>query len=133
RPGKTDHAAYRRGQYPGDYFIPKRFNKAGALERSKTMSTQRIDDTVMENIEILAKLSMSEDEREEMRTELEKILDYVEKLNELDTENVEAASHIFPLENVFREDEVTNGDAQEEMLANAPVKKEGQYQVPKTV
>ena len=49
------------------------------------MSTQRIDDTVMENIEILAKLSMSEDEREEMRTELEKILDYVEKLNELDT------------------------------------------------
>ena len=95
------------------------------------MSAQRIDDTVMENIEILAKLSMSEDEREEMRTELEKILDYVEKLNELDTENVEAASHIFPL--VFREDEVTNGDAQEEMLANAPVKKEGQYQVPKTV
>ena len=97
------------------------------------MSTQRIDDTVMENIEILAKLSMSEDEREKMRTELKKILDYVEKLNELDTENVEAASHIFPLENVFREDEVTNGDAQEEMLANAPVKKEGQYQVPKTV
>ena len=68
-----------------------------------------------------------------MRTELEKILDYVEKLNELDTENVEAASHIFPLENVFREDQVTNGDAQEEMLENAPVKKEGQYQVPKTV
>ena len=97
------------------------------------MSAQRIDDTVMENIEILAKLSMSEDEREEMRTELEKILDYVEKLNELDTENVEAASHIFPLENVFREDEVTNGDAQEEMLANKTKKKEGQYQVPKTV
>ena len=45
------------------------------------MSAQRIDDTVMENIEILAKLSMSEDEREEMRAELEKILDYVEKLN----------------------------------------------------
>ena len=97
------------------------------------MSAQRIDDTVMENIEILAKLSMSEDEREEMRTELEKILDYVEKLHELETENVEAASHIVPLENVFREDEVTNGDAQEEMLANTPVKKEGQYQVPKTV
>ena len=97
------------------------------------MSAQRIDDTVMENIEILAKLSMSEDEREEMRTELEKILDYVEKLNELDTENVEAASHIFPLENVFREDQVTNGDAQEEMLEKKKKKKEGQYQVPKTV
>ena len=89
------------------------------------MSAQRIDDTVMENIEILAKLSMSEDEREEMRTELEKILDYVEKLNELDTENVEAASHIFPLENVFREDQVTNGDAQEEMLENQMRELEG--------
>ena len=97
------------------------------------MSAQRIDDTVMENIEILAKLSMSEDEREEMRTELEKILDYVEKLNELDTENVEAASHIFPLENVFREDTVVNGDSREEMLANAPEVKEGQYVVPKTI
>ena len=97
------------------------------------MSAQRIDDTVMDNIEILAKLSMPVEEREEMRAELEKILDYVEKLNELETENVEAASHIFPLENVFREDVVTNKNAQEEMLGNAPVKKEGQYQVPKTV
>ena len=97
------------------------------------MSAQRIDDTVMENIEILAKLSMSEDEREEMRTELEKILDYVEKLNELDTENVEAASHIFPLENVFREDVVENGDDRENMLVNAPQKKDGAYKVPKTI
>lgn len=97
------------------------------------MKTQRIDDTVMENIELLAKLSLSEEERKEMWTELEKILDYVEKLKELDTEQTEAASHIFPLENVFREDEVTNGDMKEELLGNAPVKKEGQYQVPKTV
>lgn len=93
----------------------------------------RIDDAVMENIEILAKLSLSPEERETMKAEMQKMVDYVGKLDELDTENLEAASHIFPLQNVFREDQVTNQDAREAMLANAPVKKEGQYQVPKTV
>ena len=60
-------------------------------------------------------------------------LDYVEKLDELDTSEVEPMSHIFQDENVFREDVVTNGDNKEAMLANAPKAKEGQYQVPKTI
>lgn len=97
------------------------------------MGTQKIDDEVMDNVEILAKLSLSPDEREQMKAEMQKMVDYVGKLNELDTENTEAASHIFPLQNVFREDKVTNQDARDEMLANAPKQKEGQYQVPKTV
>jgi len=62
-----------------------------------------------------------------------KKLDYVEKLDELDTSEVEPMSHIFQDENVFREDVVTNGDNKEAMLANAPKAKEGQYQVPKTI
>ena len=57
----------------------------------------------------------------------------VEKLDELDTSEVEPMSHIFQDENVFREDVVTNGDIKEAMLANAPKAKEGQYQVPKTI
>ena len=57
----------------------------------------------------------------------------VEKLDELDTSEVEPMSHIFQDENVFREDVVTNGDNKEAMLANAPKAKEGQYQVPKTI
>ena len=56
-----------------------------------------------------------------------------EKLDELDTSEVEPMSHIFQDENVFREDVVTNGDNKEAMLANAPKAKEGQYQVPKTI
>ena len=64
---------------------------------------------------------------------MQKMLDYVEKLDELDTSEVEPMSHIFQDENVFREDVVTNGDNKEAMLANAPKAKEGQYQVPKTI
>lgn len=97
------------------------------------MEKQIIDDAVMNNIEILAKLSLASEERENMKEEMQKMVDYVGKLNELDTEKIEAASHIFPLENVFREDKVTNKDQRDEMLDNAPRQKEGQYQVPKTV
>lgn len=55
--------------------------------------------------------------------DMESMLDYIDKLNELDTEGVEPLSHVFPVHNVFREDEVTNGDDRENMLKNAPQKK----------
>ena len=42
-------------------------------------------------------------------------------------------THVFPVKNVFREDVVVNGDDREQMLANAPEQRDGQYQVPKTV
>lgn len=92
-----------------------------------------IDDEVIENVCILAKLSLNEEERAKAKEDMQKMLDYVEKLEELDTEDVEPLSHIFGDQNVFREDVVTNGDAREAMLANAPKAKEGQYQVPKTI
>ena len=79
-----------------------------------------IDDETMENVCILAKLSLSEEEKEKAKQDMQKILDYVEKLDELDTEGVEPLSHIFGDQNVFREDVVTNKDAREAMLANAP-------------
>ena len=92
-----------------------------------------IDDETMENVCILAKLSLTEDEKEKAKEDMQKMLDYVEKLDELDTDGVEPLSHIFGDRNVFRDDVVTNGDNSEAMLANAPKKKEGQYQVPKTI
>ena len=64
---------------------------------------------------------------------MEQMLDYIDTLNELDTAGIEPMSHVFPVQNVFREDVVTNGDNHEAMLANAPKAKEGQYQVPKTI
>ena len=92
-----------------------------------------IDDETMENVCILAKLSLTEDEKEKAKEDMQKMLDYVEKLDELDTDGVEPLSHIFGDQNVFREDVITNGDNKEAMLANAPKAKEGQYQVPKTI
>lgn len=92
-----------------------------------------IDDATMENVCILAKLSLTEEEKVKAAAEMQKMLDYVEKLDELDTRNVEPLSHIFGNRNVFREDVVTNGDNHVRMMANAPKSKENQYQVPKTI
>ena len=92
-----------------------------------------IDDETIENVCILAKLSLGEEARAKAKQDMQKMLDYVEKLDELDTDGVEPLSHIFGDENVFRDDVVTNGDNKEAMLANAPKEKEGQYQVPKTL
>ena len=92
-----------------------------------------IDDETIENVCILAKLSLDEEATEKAKQDMQKMLDYVEKLDELDTDGVEPLSHIFGDENVFREDVVINGDNKDAMLANAPKAKEGQYQVPKTI
>ena len=91
-----------------------------------------ISDETIEYVGILAKLELSEEEKEQAKKDMESMLDYIDKLNELDTEGVEPLSHVFPVHNVFREDEVTNGDDRENMLKNAPQKKEGTYMVPKT-
>ena len=94
---------------------------------------KQIDEETMENVCILAKLSLEGEEREKAKQEMQKMLDYVEKLQELDTSKAEPLSHIFGDKNVFREDVVTNGNAREAMLANAPKEKDGQYQVHKTI
>ena len=67
------------------------------------------------------------------KKDMGEMLDYIDKLNELDTEGVEPMSHVFPVNNVFREDVVTNGDGSADTLANAPVKKDGGFKVPKTI
>ena len=97
------------------------------------MGTGKIDDAVMDNVEILAKLSLEKEERKKVMAEMEQILDYVEKLNELDAKECEPLVHILPDTNVFREDVVTNSDGKEDALLNAPKKKEGQFVVPKTI
>lgn len=97
------------------------------------MAERRITDDVMDNVEILAKLALAPEERAAVVEKLEEILDYVEKLNELDTEGVEPLVHISDQENVFREDVVTGEDGREALMANAPKQKDQQLQVPKTI
>lgn len=92
-----------------------------------------ISDETMEYVGILAKLELTEEQKQQAKKDMERMLDYIDKLNELDTSAVEPMSHVFPVHNIFREDEVTNGDDREAILANAPAQKEGAFVVPKTV
>ncbi len=92
----------------------------------------QITDETIEYVGILAKLELSEEEKEQAKKDMTDMLEYVGKLNELDTNNVEPMIHTFPVHNVFREDVVTNDDDRESMLLNAPEQKDGAYKVPKT-
>lgn len=92
-----------------------------------------ISDETMEYVGILAKLELSAVEREAAKKDMGSMLDYIDKMNELDTTGVEPMSHVFPMDNVFREDVVVNGDEHGKILQNAPAQKNGAFQVPKTV
>lgn len=92
-----------------------------------------ISDETIDYVGVLAKLELSDDEKEKAKNDMGRMLDYIDMLNQLDTSNVEPMSHIFPINNVFREDVVTNGNDRENILANAPEVKDGAFVVPKTV
>ena len=87
---------------------------------------------MIENVSILAKLELSEEEKVQAKRDMEKMLAYIDQLDELNTEEIEPMAHIFPVENVFLEDIVTNGDMREMILANAPEEKSGMFVVPQT-
>ena len=92
-----------------------------------------ISDETIDYVGILAKLELRDEEKEKAKKDMEEMLDYIDKLNELDTSDVEPMSHVFPVNNVFREDVVTNGDGTKQALANAPEKKDDSFVVPKTI
>ncbi|MCR4337925.1 MAG: Asp-tRNA(Asn)/Glu-tRNA(Gln) amidotransferase subunit GatC [Candidatus Omnitrophica bacterium] len=81
----------------------------------------------------LARISLSENEQETLAKDLEGIVKYVGKLQELDTKAVEPTTHVLPINNVFREDVVRPSLTQEEALANAPAKEAGSFKVPQVI
>ena len=91
-----------------------------------------ISDETIEYVGILAKLELSETEKEQAKADMASMLDHIDKLSELDTEGIAPMSHVFPVRNVFREDVVTNGDDRENLIKNAPEEKNGMYVVPST-
>ena len=92
----------------------------------------KTDDEMIEYVSILAKLELKGYEKERARRDMEKMLDYVDKLGELDTDGIDPLVQVINTENVFREDMVTNSDDRDNILANAPEKEQGQFKVPKT-
>lgn len=92
----------------------------------------QITEEIIDYVSILAKLELSDEEKTQARKDMGEMLDYIDRLGELDTTDVEPMSHVFPVQNVFREDVVTNGDGSVQTLQNAPEEKEGMFVVPRT-
>ncbi len=87
----------------------------------------------VEHIAKLARLEFNDEEINDYTQQLNKILEYVDKLNELDTENVEPLSHPVEGSNVFREDELKTSVSRDEALANAPDRTDEFFKVPKVI
>jgi len=79
----------------------------------------------------LAKLEFNEGEKEEFTSQLNSILDYFKKLNELDTERVEPTAYVISMPNLLNEDVVKPSLSQDEVLSNAKYIKKGYFKVPK--
>ena len=94
-------------------------------------TSHEISDEVIEHIENLSKLKLDEEQRRTAKRDMSKMLEYIQKMDELDTAEVEPMTHIFPVHNVFREDIVLCGDESEKILQNAPVTKDNMFVVPK--
>lgn len=93
----------------------------------------QITPDLIKYLEKLARITLSEDEEKKVGNELQDILTYIDMLNELDTDGVEAMSHCFPVTNVMREDEGAPSMSPDEIVANAPESQDGYFVVPKTV
>mgnify|MGYP000861787914 FL=1 len=87
----------------------------------------------VEHVAALAHLRFSEKEQEQLLGQLNAILGYMEKLNTLDTSDVNPTSHVLNLDNVFRADEIKKSLSQEEALRNAPSSDQGHFTVPKVI
>jgi len=93
------------------------------------MSSDSFDIT---NISVLARIQLNEAEKERMSGQFVQILKHIDKLNELDTSNVEPTSHVLQVQNVFREDKTQkNFPGEADYLSQAPSHDQGHYEVPK--
>lgn len=92
-----------------------------------------VNDALIEKLANLAKLKFEDAEKEEIKRDLQKMIGFVEKLNELDLEGVEPLLHMSDEVNVLREDEVKGSISREEALKNAPLHDDQFFKVPKVI
>lgn len=93
----------------------------------------KIDKDTVDKIAHLARLEFDNDSKEAMVKDMNNMITFVEKLNELDTNNIEPLIYMSDEVNVFREDEVKHDITQEEALKNAPKKDSDYFKVPKVI
>ncbi|MDI6631226.1 MAG: Asp-tRNA(Asn)/Glu-tRNA(Gln) amidotransferase subunit GatC [Bacillota bacterium] len=87
----------------------------------------------VEHVALLARLELSEEEKQVYTEQLGKILEYASVLNELDTEDVPPLAHVLPLQNIFRADEVKAHLDPETVLKHAPDREGKHFRVPRLV
>lgn len=93
----------------------------------------KITTELVDYISELSRLELQAGEKQDMTAELERILAYMDVLNQLDTAGVEPMSHVFPVKNVLRGDEVIPSQERSELLAGSPAPDGETFLVPKTV
>jgi len=92
-----------------------------------------VNDALIDNLSNLARLEFNADEKEEIKKDLRRMIEFVEKLGELDTSGVEPLLHMSPAINVLREDRLQGSLSREEALANAPATDGTYFKVPKVI
>ena len=93
----------------------------------------RVNNKLVEHLAHLSRLDFDDDSKEKMKFDFEKMLDFVAKLEELDTANVEPLSYMSSELNVLREDKVEQVLTQEQALQNAPVNDTDYIRIPKVI
>ena len=92
-----------------------------------------VNDELVNNIALLARLEFEEHEKEEIKLDMQKMISFIEKLNELDTTGIEPLLHMSNNVNVLREDEIKESITREEALLNASIHDEQFFKVPKVI
>jgi aspartyl-tRNA(Asn)/glutamyl-tRNA(Gln) amidotransferase subunit C len=87
----------------------------------------------IEDVSLLARLRLTETEKELFTRQLDRTIEYINKLNELDTTGIEPTAHVLPIRNVFREDKVRNSLPCDKVLQNAPESERDFFKVPRII
>ena len=92
-----------------------------------------VNDEMIDKLAHLARLKFNEEEKQDIKTDLQRMITFVEKLNELDLDKVEPLLHMSQEINVLREDEVKGSISRNDALRNAPVHDDAFFKVPKVI
>ena len=92
-----------------------------------------VNDALIEQLAHLSRLEFNEEEKEEIKNDLEKMIGFIDKLNELDTTGVEPLLHMSDNVNVFRKDAVTGQISRKDVFKNAPLHDDDFFKVPKVI
>ena len=102
-------------------------------EKYNYICPMEVNDAMVDKLAHLARLQFNEKEKQEIRNDLQRMIAFVEKLNELDLENVEPLLHMSDEINVLRDDEIEGSVSREEAFKNAPSHDDQFFKVPATI